>query len=73
MQSSAPKEWRSTLGIFVPAGMWCTCCAHGNKVRLGRIYYNTLSVGMLGEGYNRGMRAPEGFQCKEARDVKIVL
>lgn len=72
MQSSAPKEWQSTLGIFVAAGVRCTRCAHGNKVRLGGIYYHTLSVGVLGEGYNCGMRAPEGFQSKEVRDVKIV-
>lgn len=31
---SAPWERWRTLGTFVATGMWCTQCAHGNKVRL---------------------------------------
>lgn len=58
---SAPWERWRILGTFVATGVWCTQCAHGNKVRLRRIYYHILSVDVSEAGYNHNMRVPGKF------------
>lgn len=59
MQSGAQRTEGVVVGIFVAAGMWCSRC--GNKMKLGRIYYNALSVGVSGAGHEGPLR---GFSVK---------
>lgn len=74
---SAPWERWRTLGTFVATGMWCTQFAHGNKVRVRRIYYHILSVDVSEAGYNHNMRIPgkflqgrgDGFRIKTTKSL----
>lgn len=74
---SAPWERWRTLGTFVATGMWCTQFAHGNKVRVRRIYYHILSVDVSEAGYDHNMRIPgkflqgrgDGFRIKTTKSL----
>lgn len=74
---SAPWERWRTLDTFVATGMWCTQFAHGNKVRVRRIYYHILSVDVSEAGYNHNMRIPgkflqgrgDGFRIKTTKSL----